>query len=246
MRDISRFKINIFLAICFMSAIIFNPLTADAARKKPLHTGKDVKGITYEEFWSKVREDGTKWAGNNRLRVRKIISVPVVGFDGRTGRSPVWEAQIVRCDRKQLFDEDDKTPVKSCKGKIMTLRLVEAGVIGATPGMQVAKETYFRGFSVPAERLRITPTNAEETANAYKQYNPTEIDSYGYELKYDQRRDKPVWVIKRTCGYKGKAEGRCQPGDYWIVKVDAESGGVIKPGTTPPGSTRPADADDDD
>ncbi len=214
------------LSILLLALPFLFPLNAGAARRQSLHAEKDVRGITFEEFWAKTLEEGTRWAGS-RLRVRRVISVPVVGFDGRNGRSPVWEAQIVRCDRAQSIDETEST-AKSCKGRSITVRMVEAGVTGAAAGINVSKETHFRGFSVPVERVVISPQRAEETANNYRQYHPAEIDSYAYELKYDQRKDRPVWVIKRTCGYKGKSEGRCQPGDYWIVKVDAESGEVVK------------------
>ncbi|MHB8109010.1 MAG: hypothetical protein ACYDHW_03130 [Syntrophorhabdaceae bacterium] len=244
MQTYSWRKLYVFIGVFFIAALVFNPLSAEGARKKPLHTGKDVKGIPFEEFWGKIREDGSKWAGN-RLRIRKIISVPVVGFDGRAGRSPVWEAQLVRCDRSHVFDEDEKAPGKTCRGKTITLRMSEAGVIGGSPGVQTSKEIHFRGFSVPVERIKVTPQAAEDMANSYRRYNPTEIDTYGYELRYDQRRDTPVWVIKRTCGYKGKAEGRCQQGDYWIVKVDAEAGAIVKPGNKPPRALQPVDGNDD-
>lgn len=211
-------------AILFMVAALFFPLPAEAARKRSLHAGKDVRGITFEEFWAKAREEGTRWAGR-QLRVRRMISVPVVGFDGRNGRSPVWEAQLVRCDRTRSTDEEDGIP-KTCKGRSVTVRMVEAGVDGADPGIHVSKEKHFRGASIPEERIAISPQRAEEIANRHRKYNPVEIDSYSYELRYDQRNDRPVWVIKRTCGYKGKSEGRCQPGDHWIVKVDAEYGEV--------------------
>ncbi|MBP1748738.1 MAG: hypothetical protein H6Q52_1277 [Deltaproteobacteria bacterium] len=209
-------------------AVFFFPYASEAARLKPLHTGTDVKGLTFEEFWAKAREEAAGWGGP-RLRVRRIISLAVVGFDSRNGRSPAWEAQFVRCDKAQTGDEEESTAVKTCKGKTMTLRLIETGVTGKATGLQISKETHFRGFAIPLERITITPQKAEDAANSYRQYNPVETDTYAYELKYDQRKDTPVWVIKRTCGYKGKAEGRCTQGDYWIVKVDAESGEVIKP-----------------
>ncbi len=215
------------VAVLFILAASFFPSPAEAARRKSLQTSKDVRGIAFDEFWARVREEGTKWAGN-RLRVRRIISLPVVGFDGRNGRSPVWEAQIVRCDRAQSSTTEEETVGKTCKGRFVTVRMVEAGVIGDTAGMRVSKETHYRGLSIPAERITVSPQRAEETANNHRQYHPTEIDSYTYELKYDHRKDRPIWVIKRTCGYRGKSEGRCMPGDYWIVKVDAESGEVAR------------------
>jgi len=214
------------LSIFLLALPFLFPFNAEAARRQSLHAGKDVKGITFEEFWARTHEEATKWAGSH-FRVRRVISIPVVGFDGRSGRSPVWEAQIVRCDRAQSVDETESV-TKSCKGRSITVRMVEAGVTGTAAGVNVSKERHFRGFSVPVERVVISPQRAEETANNHRQYRPAEIDGYAYELKYDQRRDIPVWVIKRACGYKGKSEGRCQPGDYWIVKVDAESGEVVR------------------
>jgi hypothetical protein len=212
--------------ILLIAASSLVPSSAEAARVRSLHAGKDVKGITFEEFWAKARDEGTKWAGR-RLRVRRIISVPVVGFDGRNGRSPVWEAQLVRCDRAQSTDEEE-APSRICRGRSITVRLVESGVKGAEPGTHVSKEKPFRGPSIPEERIAINPQRAEEAANKHRQYTPAEVDSYSYELRYDHRNDRPLWVIKRTCGYRGKSEGRCQPGDHWITKVDAESGEIAK------------------
>lgn len=246
-RNIVRSKISVIIFI--MVCLFFMPYASEAKRPKPLHTGKDVKGLTFEDFWTKAREATAKWGGSH-LRVRRIVSLPVVGFDGRNGRSPAWEAQFVRCDKlQQAAGDEEHTPAaKTCKGRTMTVRLIETGVTGAPTGLQVSKETPFRGAAVPIERIKISLQRAEDIANAYRQYNPVETDTYAYELKYDQRRDKPVWAIKRTCGYKGKAEGRCTQGDFWIVKVDAESGEVIKPDkkARPPRADKIDDEDDDE
>lgn len=207
----------------------FLPFQAEA-RSKTLKATKQVKGISFDEFWTKAREEGTRLAGN-RLRIRRIVSVPVQGFDGRGGLSPVWEAQMVRCDStREQSAEEEESPVqsKTCKGKMITIRIVENGVSGADAGMHISKEIHFRGVAIKTERVTLSAGRAEEVANGYKQYRPTEIDNYTYELKYDHRNDRPIWVIKRTCGYKGKSEGRCTPGDHWIVKVNAESGDIIK------------------
>jgi hypothetical protein len=212
-----------------MICLFFLPYTSEAKRQRPLHAGKDVKGITFDDFWTKAREETAKWGGQH-LRVRRVVSLPVVGFDGRNGRSPAWEAQLVRCDKvhQGAGDEEQISIGKTCKGRMMTVRYIETGVTGAPTGLQASKEIPFRGAAISVERIRISLNRAEDTANAYRQYSPVETDTCAYELKYDQRRDKPVWVIKRTCGYKGKAEGRCTQGDYWIVKVDAESGDILK------------------
>lgn len=219
-------RVVCFAGIFLVAALSLAPAPAEAARRKSLQAGKDVRGITFEEFWARARDEGMKWAGT-RLRVRRIISVTVVGFDGRNGRSPVWEAQLVRCDRPQSTEEDEG-PSKTCRGRSVTVRMVEPGVSGADPGTHVSKEKHYRGYSIPEERMVVSPQRAEETANRHRQYNPAEIDAYSYELRYDHRNDRPLWVIKRTCGYRGKSEGRCQPGDHFIVKVDAESGEVVR------------------
>lgn len=225
-RNVLWSRIVIF-TVLLMILVPFFPYSSQAARFKPLHTGKDIKGLTFEEFWAKAREEAAKWGGS-RLKVRRIISLPVVGFDGRNGRSPAWEAQFVRCDKAQVVDEEENVSGKTCKGRTITFRLIETGIPGATTGLQISKETHFSGSAISIERIKVSPQKAEDTANSYRQYNPVDIDTYAYELKYDQRKDRPVWSIKRTCGYKGKADGRCIQGDYWIVKVDAESGEPIK------------------
>ena len=219
--------IIVMIAVLVLFVFLF-PHTSEAAKITPLHAGKDVKGITFDEFWGKAREEVAKWGGP-ALRVRRILSLNVIGFDGRDGRSVAWETQFVRCDKPQYAMSDEENQGKICKGRTITVRMVEAGVTGTTTGLQVFKEIHYRGPSIPVERITVSPQKAEDTANSYRQYSSVETDAYSYDLRYDQRKDKAVWVIKRTCGYKGKAEGRCIPGDYWIVKVDAESGEVIKP-----------------
>jgi len=177
------------LSILLLVLPFLFPFNAEAARRQSLHAGKDVKGITFEEFWARTQEEATKWAGSH-FRVRRVISIPVVRFDGRSGRSPVWEAQIVRCDRAQSVDETESV-TKSCKGRSITVRMVEAGVTGTAAGVNVSKERHFRGFSVPVERVVISPQRAEETANNHRQYRPAEIDGYAYELKYDPAQGHP-------------------------------------------------------
>jgi len=247
-RNIVWSKISIITILLLIFAFLL-PYTSEAKRIKPLHTGKDVKGVTFEEFWAKACGETAKW-GKSHLRVRRVISLPVVGFDGRNGRSPAWEAQFVRCDKiQQTFDEDENVPGKKiCKGRTITVRLIETGVTGTETGLKVSKETHFNGPAAPVERIKISLQRAEDTANSYRHYNPVETDTYAYELKYDQRRDKAVWAIKRTCGYKGKAEGRCIQGDYWIVKVDAESGDIVKPDkkSKPPRAEKMEDEDEDE
>lgn len=231
-RDVVWSRIAV-IAVLIIGFAFLAPSASDAARPKRLHTGKDVKGIAFEDFWAKAREEAGKWGGP-RLRVRRVLSLNVVGFDGRNGRSPAWEAQFVRCDKapRQPGEEEESAAGgsgKVCKGRTITLRLIEKGVTGTESGLNISKETYFRGAAFPVEKITVSPQKAEDTANNHRQYNPVETDTYAYELKLEPRKDRPVWVIKRTCGYRGKAEGRCIPGDYWIVKIDAQSGEVVKP-----------------
>jgi len=223
---VSRYCISLVLVLLAVTLLFPAP---SEARRRPLTMAKDVKGITFDEFWSKVQEEGTKWAGN-RLRIRKMASVPVQGFDGRGGLSPVWEAQLVRCDsvRGQDAAEEGSAGGNTCKGRSVNIRVVESGVIGDDAGMRISKEVHFRGSAMRMDRITVSAQRAEEAANIHRQYRPTDTDNYTYELRFDQRGDRPVWVIKRTCGYKGTSEGRCMPGDHWIVKVDAESGEIVK------------------
>ncbi len=223
---------GIAVATVMLIAFVFLlPNVSDASGIKRLHTGKDVKGMTFEEFWAKALGEATKWGGS-RLMLRRVLSLNVVGFDGRDGRSPAWEAQFVRCDRPTQAPDDEENGSdnvsRACRGKTITLRLIETGVTGAETGLHISKEKQFRGTAIPLDTITVGPERAEDAANSYRRYDPVETDTYAYELKYDPRSDKPVWVIKRTCGYRGTAEGRCTQGDYWITKVDALSGNIIK------------------
>jgi hypothetical protein len=54
-RNAVWYRISIFTVLIIAIALFF-PYSSQAARFKPLHTGKDVKGLTFEEFWAKARE----------------------------------------------------------------------------------------------------------------------------------------------------------------------------------------------
>lgn len=229
---ISRHRIAFYCLLLFpllviLAALLLLPYPAEAHRKAPTTTG-DVVGIPFEEFWAKVLEEGTKWAGN-RLMVRRIVSLPVQGFDGHSGLSPVWEAQIVRClDRRGQEGIEKPVVNRVCRGRLTTVRMVERGIAGHDAGVHLGKDTSFRSFAISTERIMVGARQAERAANDHRRHRPTETDNYTYELRADHHNDRPLWIIKRTCGYRGNLEGRCVPGDHWIVKVDAETGKIVR------------------
>jgi hypothetical protein len=218
------------LSIIILSTTVFmcSCLTANPlyARQETLESGTVLKGIAFDTFWRKVSEEGEKWA-NNKLYIRKISSGTVRGFDKHEGLSPLWEAQIVKCSELQEQITSGKH-LSICKGKAVTLRMVESGIIGLEPGLHMKKEGNFRGGAVNFERIKLSAQAAEEVANGHLHHRSMGFDNYSYDMKIDHFSNKPVWIIKKACSKRGVLERRCRPKDHWIVKVDAETGQVIK------------------
>ncbi len=203
----------------------FNVRYAEA-RREIIESGKELKGISFDEFWSKARDEGKKWAGN-KLYIGKISSGTFRGFDKHDGLSPIWEAHMVRCNEVKEQKEYGKT-LSICKGRVMVLRLVESGIIGLEAGLQVKKEGNFRGAAVDFDRVKLSAQSAEQAANQHMRYRFSGFDNYTYDLKVDQFSNRPVWIIKKACGLRGVSERRCRSKDHWIVKVDGETGEIIQ------------------
>lgn len=195
------------------------------SKKDILENGKELKGISFDELWQTVREEGREWAGD-KLYISKISSGSFKGFDKHAGLSPVWEVQMIKCNETFERKESRKTML-FCRGKLRVLRMVESSITGLEPGLDLDKEVNYRGPAVPFDRIRITAQNAEREANQFMRYRSSAYDNYTYDLKIDHFSDKPIWTIRKACGLRGVYEGRCRSGDHWIVKVDGESGDVL-------------------
>lgn len=218
----SIFAILVAVVVCTLL-----PFTAGYAQSKKeiFEKGKELKGISFEEVWKTVREEGIEWAGD-KLYISRISSGTFRGFDRHNGLSPVWEIQMVRCDEAVERRENGKTTL-FCRGKLRVLRMVESSITGFEPGLDIKKETNYRGPAVQFEKIRITAQNAELEANQFMRYRSSMYDNYTYDLKTDHFSDRPIWTIKKACGLRGVYEGRCRPKDHWIVKIDGESGNVL-------------------
>ena len=221
-------KTILSIIILSTTAFMYSCLTAGPsfARQETLESGIVLKGIAFDTFWRKVSEEGEKWA-NDKLYIRKISSGTVRGFDKHEGLSPVWEAQIVKCSELQEQITSGKH-LSVCKGKAVTLRMVEDGIIGLEAGFHVKREGNFRGGAVIFERIKLSAQAAEGVANGHMHYRSMGFDNYSYDMKIDHFSNKPVWIIKKACSKQGVLERRCRPKDHWIVKVDAETGNIIK------------------
>jgi hypothetical protein len=213
----------ILSAVCILTG--FNIKYAEAKREI-IESEKELKGIAFDEFWGKVQDEGKKWAGN-KLYIGKISSGTFRGFDKHDGLSTVWEAHMVKCNEIKEKKEYGKT-LFTCKGKGMVLRLVESGIIGLEAGLQTKKEGNFRGPAVEFDRIKLSAQSAEQAANQHMRYRSSVFDNYTYDLKIDQFSNRPVWIIKKACGSRGVLERRCRSKDHWIVKVDGETGDIIR------------------
>jgi hypothetical protein len=203
----------------------FNVRYAEA-RREIVESGIELKGISFNEFWDKVQDEGKKWAGD-KLYISKISSGTFRGFDKHGGLSPIWEAHIIKCNEVQEQKEYGKA-LSTCKGKVMVLREVESGIIGLEAGFHVKKEGNFRGAAVGFDRINLSAQSAEQAANQHMRYRSSGFDNYTYDLKIDHFSNRPVWIIKKACGLLGATERRCRSKDHWIVKVDGETGEIIK------------------
>ena len=228
MRSIQSKAFRLSIVIILSAACIltgFNARYAEA-RKELIESGKELKGIPFDEFWEKVQDEGKKWAGD-KLYIAKISSGSFRGFDKHDGFSPVWEAHMVKCNEVKEYKEYGKT-LSICRGKGMVLRLVESGIIGLESGLHIKTEGNFRGPAVDFDRIKLSAQNAEQEANQHMRYRSSGFDNYAYDLKIDQFSNRPVWIVKKACGLRGVSERRCRSKDHWIVKVDGETGDIIK------------------
>jgi hypothetical protein len=215
MRSIQSKAFRLFVTITLSATCIltgFNIRHAEA-RREIIESGIELKGIPFNEFWDKVHDEGKKWAGH-KLYIAKISS-------------GIWEAHIVKCNEAQEQKEYGKT-LSTCKGKVMVLREVEGGIIGLEAGLHVKKEGNFRGAAVDFDRIKLSAQSAEQAANQHMRYRSSSFDNYTYDLKIDHFSNRPVWIIKKACGLLGVSERRCKSKDHWIVKVDGETGEIIK------------------
>jgi hypothetical protein len=220
------FKISVMIILstaCILAG--FNVRSA-GARQEIIESGKELKGISFDEFWGKVQDEGKKWAGN-KLYIGKISSGNFRGFDKHDGLSPIWEAHMVKCNEVKEQKEYGKT-LSTCRGKGMVLRMVESGIIGLEAGLHVKKEGKFHGTAVDFDQIKLSAQSAEQAANQHMRYRSSGFDNYTYDLKIDQFSNKPVWIIKKACGLRGVSERRCRSKDHWIVKLDGETGEIIK------------------
>lgn len=228
MRSLQSNVFRLSVMIILLTACIladFNIRYAEA-RREIIESGKELKGISFNEFWENVQDEGKKWAGS-KLYIGKISSGTFRGFDKHDGLSPVWEAHMVKCNEIKEQKEYGKT-LLICKGKSMVLRMVESGIIGLEAGLHVKKEGNFRGAAMDFDRIKLSAQSAEQTANQHMRYRPSGFDNYTYDLKIDQFSNRPVWIIKKACGLRGVSERRCRSRDHWIVKINGETGEIIK------------------
>ncbi len=199
--------------------------SADAKRSSR-KTGEDLRGIAFDDFWNKVKDEARQWTGDT-LYVSKISAILVDGFDQHNGLSAIWEAQIVRCNStKELKDPDTKKTEMICNGKAITYRMAEAGVAGARSGFNKGKEKSFRGAVVLLDRMRFGARKAEEIANSHQRFRPVGYEYYAYDLHVGHVSNKPIWTIKKGCNRRAKKAKQCTSKDSWTVQVDAETGEV--------------------
>ena len=201
------------------------------AKRASWKGGEDLKGIAFDDFWDRVKDEGRQWAGNqragNQLYVSKISAVLVDGFDKHNGLSAIWEAQVVRCNSvKEHKDPDSRKTETICNGRSITYRMAEAGITGTQSGFRKGREQNFRGAAILLERVKFGAGKAEEIANSHKRFRPVGYEYYTYDLHIGHVADKPVWVIKKGCNHRGLKEKQCTSKDSWVVRVDAETGEI--------------------
>jgi hypothetical protein len=195
-------------------------------RQEAIEERKELRGIPFDEFWSIIQDEGKKWAGD-KLYIARISSGTFRRFDKHDGLSSTWEAQVVKCNEITERNEYGKRLIR-CKGRMKVLSLVESGIFGLEAGLHVKKEGAFHGTAVDFERIRFSAQSAELVANQHMRYRPSGYDNYAYDLKADQFSNRPVWTIRKACGLRGVQERKCRSKDHWIVKVDGETGEIIR------------------
>lgn len=210
-------------AICILSVFA---VKHSEARRERIESGKELRGISFHEFWENVRNEGRKWAGD-KLYISKISSGNFKEFDKYSGLSPIWEVHMVKCN--DIIEKNEYGKILLfCKGKAKILQQVENGIIGMEAGLHAKKETSFKGAAVDFDRIKLSAQSAEYEANQHMRYHLSGYENYTYDLKIDHFSNRPVWIIKKACSLRGVSERRCRSKDHWIVKVDGETGEIIK------------------
>jgi hypothetical protein len=220
-------KAGILAAAILFTSMLLPYLDSPAeARRKAKEDTSRVQPIPFRDFWDKVTEEGNKWAGD-KLYIQKITSGIMKGFDRREGSSPFWEAQLVRCDELNETNQQGKH-VSICKGKSVIVSMASEGLTGIESGLNVGRMKPFRGAAVSISRISVSALSAEEAADGHMRFRSSGFDNYSYDMKIDRLTYRPLWVIKKACSAKGVTEMRCRSKDHWIIRVDAETGEVLR------------------
>lgn len=187
------------------------------------------KGIPFDDFWAKVRQEGEKWAGD-KLYVSGIEAKNVIRFDRHKGLAAGWKAGIIKCEeikepRPSRIKSSDKYTIY--KGRRKTITMSEGSRTG---GLVIRDDPFpFYGSAFDPNRVRIGAEAAEATANTFKEYTPKGFENYDYALKPDKSlNDVPVWHIGKRVNLKTTLQDKKAASDYWNVKVNAETGQVIE------------------
>jgi len=189
----------------------------------------ELKGISFDDFWSKVKQEGQKWAGD-KFYVAAINAGNVIGFDRHGGLAASWKADIIKCEeikepRPSRIKRSDNYTIYKGRKKIITM-----SEKAKTGGLIIRDDPFpFYGRAFDPKKVKISPKEAEKIANKHKGYTPEGFENYDYELKpIDPPDDTPAWRIGKRVNLKKTLEDKKAASDWWNVKVNAETGQVIE------------------
>ncbi len=164
MRVSEAFRQSVVIALFAVCILITFSVLYVEARQETLEEGKELKGIPFDEFWSIIQDEGKKWAGDKLLYIAKISSGTFRRFDKHNGLSPVWEAQMVKCNEITERNEYGKTITKARQSEDSEPRRERDYRLEA--GLHLKNEAFY-GAAVDFERIKYSAQSAEQLANQH-------------------------------------------------------------------------------
>ncbi|MCX6739755.1 MAG: hypothetical protein NTZ49_00820 [Candidatus Parcubacteria bacterium] len=215
-----NFKILLFAAI-----LIFCISACGQGGKTKVNIKQgNVKGIKFEEFFNKVKDEGQKWAGE-KFYLSTIQGLTEGTYIRSGGYAPMWNAKMLLCD--QFKEETNKiTNIKEtiCLGKSRDILFSSANILAAKPGITIDGEESYAGVFISADSIKISLAEAEKIAIESEKYQLIGGEDFSYGLKAEQFSNLPYWTIIKQCNLKS-ANQKCE--GVWTVKINALTGEII-------------------
>ena len=218
------FFFSFLISLLLLTGCKAKPQSSPSSGKTPSSKKEDY--VAFSDFWKEVQKAADQWGG--KVYVTKISAYSVGSFPCQQGLANGWEAHIVKCEElKEKKDFDTQKMETVCRGPLKQVALMALPILEFPKGVSVQDDDFpYYGPAVELDQIKIGAAEAEEKANAYKNYQPTGNEDYVYALKIERFGNIPIWNIQKQCRL-GADESECQSADHWGVYVNATTGEII-------------------